>query len=500
MFNGIKNFIMKVGAKLGIVQQLQSLQEHKDIVVPKQFYSNIDTWRNLYKGYHKDIHCVPHFTINGGHTNRTLATMNMPKVVSRDLATLIFNERCEISVSSNDKFEKLIDDVFKENSFNAKFQQQLEYMFAYGGTVAKPYLEQGRIKLSYATADTFIPISWDNDEIKEGLFTSSLIRKGKYYTLLEWHVFEDGVYKVKNELYRSENATTVGRKVELSELYDNLEPVVSFNGVTKPLFVYFKPNESNNLDPTLPLGVSLYANSIDTLKSLDIAFDSYQREFRLGRKRIIVPPQAIRSVVDPSTGSEKRYFDTTDETFEAMNLGDMDANYIKDISFELRVEEHIDAINALLNILALQLGLSTGTFSFDAKGGLKTATEVVSENSKTFRTKRSHENVIEQGITDLIRAIGQLAEAAGIVSYPDDVEVTVQFDDSIIQDRDAITNNQILLLSAGLQTKVDALIAIFGLSTQEAEEKLQRIMQENRMDSFEFQQLRASEDMNGAVE
>jgi D-alanine-D-alanine ligase-like ATP-grasp enzyme len=54
---------------------------------------------------------------------------------------------------------------------------------------------------------------------------------------------------------------------------------------------------------------------------------------------------------------------------------------VHDISVELRVEEHVAALNALLSILCLQIGFSANTFSFDEhQGGIKTATEVVSEN------------------------------------------------------------------------------------------------------------------------
>lgn len=71
-----------------------------------------------------------------------------------------------------------------------------------------------------------------------------------------------------------------------------------------------------------------------------------------------------------------------------MDIGDMDNSKIADISVEIRVEEHVSAINALLNILAMQIGFSSGAFTFDGTG-VKTATEVVSEQSETFRTKKT---------------------------------------------------------------------------------------------------------------
>lgn len=55
---------------------------------------------------------------------------------------------------------------------------------------------------------------------------------------------------------------------------------------------------------------------------------------------------------------------------------------ITDNTVELRVDEHVKAINALLNILCFQVGLSPGSFSFDANEGIKTATEVISQDRK----------------------------------------------------------------------------------------------------------------------
>ncbi|PGC44740.1 portal protein, partial [Bacillus wiedmannii] len=93
------------------------------------------------------------------------------------------------------------------------------------------------------------------------------------------------------------------------------------------------------------------------LKSLDIAFDSFQREFVLGKKRIIVPASAIKYVTDPISGQQQRYFDASDEVYEAMKFEENQE--IKDISVELRVEEHKAAINALLNYYSMQTGFST---------------------------------------------------------------------------------------------------------------------------------------------
>ncbi|BBW97234.1 phage portal protein [Geobacillus icigianus] len=476
MFKNLIARIRQVMYRMGVIRGIKSVYAKKEIPINETFFNQIDVWKALYSGYHEDFHKVKYHTINGGTKTRRIATLNMPKVISQELATLIFNEKCEINISDQE-FEKNVKEVFRRNSFYRQFQHYLEYSFALGGAVIKAYADESSIHLGYVTADCFIPLSWDNNGIDEGVFVSEIRRQNKKYTHLEWHVWEGTEYVIRNELYES-NGEDLGVRVPLSTLFSDLEEEVLIQNLKRPLFVYIKPNTANNIDPTIPLGISVYANALDTLKSLDIAFDSFQREFRLGRKRILVPVTAIKTIVDPQTGQLHRYFDANDEVYEAFNF-DQDKNEIKDISVELRVEEHINAINAYLNLLAMQIGFSAGSFTFDGQG-VKTATEVVSENSKTFRTKQSHEIIIEAAIQELVEVIGQVAELYGFFSVPDKYEVTVTFDDSVAQDKNADAAYWIQLVNSGLASKIQALQRIHGITREEAELLLQEINQERQ--------------------
>jgi A118 family predicted phage portal protein len=477
MFKNMLARIRQVMYRMGLIKGIKKLADHKDIQINEEFYKNIANWKALYKGYFSEWHEISYTTI-AGTKKRRMASLNMPKVVSQELATLIFNERCEINISDKTLSEN-VHDVFKNNNFVKKFQDYLEFMFAMGGKVIKPYVEDGKLKLSYITADCFIPISWDHNTIREAVFPNEFIKKGKKYIHLEWHLWEGDTYLIRNEVYQSNHGEELGVKVPLKQFFPNLEEEVRITNYKRPGFVYFKPNTANNLDTASPLGISIFANALDTLHSLDTAFDSYQREFKLGKKRILVPESAIKTVVDPETGQMHRYFDAEDEVYQALSFSDMDANKIADISATLRVEEHISAINSLLNILAMQIGFSSGAFTFDGQG-VKTATEVVSENSKTFRTKQSHENLIEAGIQELVECIIQVAELYQLFSRPvGDYEVTVAFDDSIAEDQSAEINKQVQLVSNGLTSKKKAIMKIHGFSEEEAEQLLKEIREDN---------------------
>src|SRR5690606_36685728 len=116
----------------------------------------------------------------------------------------------------------------------------------------------------------------------------------------------------------------------------------------------------------------LNANALDIMKAIDTAFDGLHRELRLGKKRIFVPDSMVNVVYDQD-GKPHRYFDPSDEVYQGYP-GDMDETTIHDVKVELRVDEHIAAINAMLKLFGIQTGYSTCKFTFDGYS-VKTATE-----------------------------------------------------------------------------------------------------------------------------
>jgi len=291
-----------------------------------------------------------------------------------------------------------------------------------------------------------------------------------------------------NEDGEKEPQDILGYRYPLQLIYPFLNDVTPLEYVEDSLFAYYRTAIANNIDDNSPLGVSIYANALATLHALDVCYDSFMREFVLGKKRIIVPASAIRTIVNQETGKISRYFDANDEVYEAMATGDTEELKIHDNSVELRIEEHISAINAFLSTLCLQLGFSAGTFTFDQHQGLKTATEVISENSKTYKTIKSHQTQIKAAIERIIHGIINVAQIYDIEFDGQKIsslvsngyEVKVNFDDSILQDRQTNINEGILLLNNGLMSKVTYMTKVLGMTEDEAKKELQRIKEENK--------------------
>ena len=204
-----------------------------------------------------------------------------------------------------------------------------------------------------------------------------------------------------------------------------------------------------------------------TLKGIDTVFDSLSREFVLGRKRIIVPAYAIRGEWD-SDGSKKQYFDVNDEVFQAMSTSDAEELKITDNTGELRVDEHVQALGELLGLLCMQAGLSEGALTFK-DGTIRTAAEVVSRNSRTYRTQAYYRRMIGEALGRMAQNICVLGKMAG--QLPDNAgeNASAVFADGAAEDDGTRTDRAVKLYSAGVISRARALSQIYGISLEEAQ-------------------------------
>ena len=478
----------------------------------------IFVWQAIYKGFYKAWHEVPMKTVRDPKgKKRIMNTMNAGKMACSQMARYVWNERCSIQVSSTDAEEdplnEYLQEVLKENRFGTAFGDLLEKAFALGGCALKEWVEipkdengndtgEGKIRLGYTMASQFVPTCWDNSKVRAGIFISREARDGYYYTIVEWHRLDGSVYRVTNDLYRmpikdAEQQNILGWWYPLNEVYPLLSPDTTIYDVEHAFFQYIRPFGANYADDNSPLGMSIFAPAMSTLHGLDIMFDSLQREFVLGKKRIIAPARAMKVSAGVNGGRPERYFDADDEVWEALATDNPEDLKVYDNSVELRIEPHITGINGDLSILCAQIGFDPGTLSFDATKGLKTATEVISENSKTFGTVQAHENILRDSLTEMVHAILELSVHYGLTYKGQSIEsliaggyeVKVVFDDSIIQDRQQDINQGTMLVGAGLMSKKKFMMDTLGYTSDEADKELAQIGEESKSNAVEVTRL-----------
>ena len=447
-------------------------------VVPElgEFYDRISYWNNIFSN------CPPWARVKKSGLfssgEREMSRLGAAKVLADEFSRLTFSE--QVSISANEPYIEYVNKVLTDNGFWKRMPEFLSVAYALGGGALKLYAENSKPCINYVDTDLFAPIAWSEKEIFDGVFESRIYKDGFYYTLFEKYSSDSNGYAVEHNLFKSKRKGTIGNPCDLSELHSALSDPVTYKS-SEPMFRYFKPDVSNNIDRFSPLGISVFNGAIDTLKALDVAFDSFSREFILGKKRIIVPSSCIRTVVDPETGNTKRYFDADDEAYVALKCDETQDLKITDNTVELRIEEHVSAINALLNILCFQTGLSAGTFSFDAAQGIKTATEVISAESKTARTVKANKNLVAELIEGLVKSIIALGIDLGQLPASDDYGILVTMPDSVIIDDNTKIDNNIKLVNAGLKSKRAAIMDIQNCDEATAEEELARIAKESQI-------------------
>lgn len=451
-------------------------------------YDLMAIWKSWYRGNVNSFHYYTEI-ICGKSVNCERLTMNMPKKLCEDIAKLLWTEKTRIDLSNKNATKRLWEVLdSKENAFTVNFPIFIEKMLALGNGATVEYKdENNKTMIDYIDGDVIIPYKFTNGYISGMITISRFIdEKGKnkvYYTHITYHEYVDGKYIKLNEIYKSSTDTTLGKQINFNDVFPKVkESEVKMTG--NPYFQIWKPNLANNFDTGSPMGISIYANSIDRFKSLDVKYDSFYNEFILGKKRIVVDQSAMKGGMTTDENGNPRYvqyFDKNDRVYQAINAEMKEP--VKEIDFTLRYQEHIDSINADLNWLTENVGLGSNYYKFDGTG-VKTATEVISENSQAFRTKKHYEIVVNDCIYDLVRAV---CELEGIKTN----KITIIPDDSIIEDKNAEMTRAQLEVSQGLRSKKSYLMDIKGMTEQEAEEELAKIQEEkmSNQETFGFNQV-----------
>lgn len=359
--------------------------------IPDSFYSKVYEWKSWYQGDVKGFH---NYTVQNGERQVKCRrySLGMGKKLCEDWANLLMNEKVQITLEGQ-KEQDFIDLVLTENNFTVKANEMQEMKSALGTVAYVPRVigqeisESGDIVpgnasgivLDYVTIENIYPLSWQNGYISECAFSSEVTRGGKDYLYLQIHRREEnGNYVIENRIYRYDNEQLADEQLVNVKGFENI-PAVVHTGSDKRQFVIDRPNIANNINYLLPTGIAIYANAIDVLQGVDIAYDSYVNEFKLGKKRIMVKPSAAQ-YLDGTPA-----FDPDDVVFYVMPEDTEDGAVVTPIDMTLRTAEHNTGIQDQLNILSSKCGFGETYYRFDG-GSVATATQVISENSTMFRT------------------------------------------------------------------------------------------------------------------
>ena len=326
-------------------------------------------------------------------------------------------------------------------------------------------VSDAKTRVDLVDIDWIYPLTWNNKNITECAFGSVEFVKGVKYVVLSVHKIDEtsGNYIIHNHLFRDNNGN-------LSEITDEQGTMSEFNTYSNiPWFAIFKPMLTNNLFNNSPFGIPHYANAIDNMKAVDICFDALKNEINDGRKRTFVRADLFNY----DDGQQKLVFDPNDTTVYQLPNNATKEDLIQSDTDTLRTQQQIETLNTNLNILGNKVGFGENHYHFDGTV-LSTATAVVSSNSKLFRRKKKLEIGYESAIYDLVNAICYASSKFGKYNFNTN-DMVIQFDDSIIEDKEAESNRALREVQAGLLSKVEYREKIFGETKEIAEQAINEI-------------------------
>ena len=434
---------------------IDKLKELGYTTIPEDFYTYVSLWKSWYVGKVKGFHQYRRYN---GHkwTKCNRASLGMAKKVCEDWANLLMNEKVQITLKGR-REQEFVDRVLTANNFTVKSNEMQEMKSALGTVAYIPRVvgqavnesgeivrgEASSIELDYVTIEHIFPLAWQNGIITECAFDSMVTRTGKNYLYLQIHrKDENGLYVIENSIYRYENETLSDALLTEVPGFERIPPVVH-TGSDKRQFVIDRPNIANNLDYLLPVGISVYANAIDVLCGVDCAYDCYVNEFENGPMMMMIKMPATRWEDDEPT------LDDNDRRFYLLPEDTQQGNVVETISPTLRTEQLNVGLQDHLNMLSSKCGFGETYYRFKG-GSVATATQVISENSTMFRTIKKHEIVLEQVLVELCRILLRLGNTAMNAGLNEDVEISIDFDDSIIEDKATDFSRDMQLLNAGI--------------------------------------------------
>lgn len=451
--------------------------------VDSSFYRRIEEWQSWYKARVKGFSFYRVYSGQGTYNKRRRKSLGMAKKVCEDIADLLLNEKVVITIDdmpTND----FVQNVLKRNRFFVVGNEYQERK-AYTGTAAYiPHLDNmeideagnvhsGEININYVSGLGIYPISWHNGIVTECAFAFTKTVNRKKYVHIQFHILENGEYVIENAVLECQSGSKEGKKLTPEE-WKNLKPFKNlvqkiYTGSSEPQYVIDKLNSVNNADDdeSNPMGIAIFANAIDVLKKMDIEYDSYSNEFELGRKRIFVAPEMLKN----NDGSPA--FDPEDSVFYRLpdDYSEKGESMVHEINMDIRAEAHSKAINDDLNYLSLKCGFGTDRYKFEG-GNVKTATEVISENSDMFRMLKKHEIILEDVLKELIKIIIRLGMVLNVPLNPN-AEIIIDFDDSIIEDKVAERNTDRQDVAMGTFQAYEYRAKWRGESEEEAKSKIQ---------------------------
>ena len=390
--------------------------------------------------------------------------------VCREWGSLLLNDKTQV-VCGTQECTDWLEGFLAQSGFMAAAQATVVKAFGMGTGAWALWVDAdaGSVRIRHYDARMVIPLTWDEEGVTECAFVTRAFWRGRAVDQLQMHLRGGGTGFSASSSPKAGGADAGGLSFSPYECagrggyrivtvcFDEHGNEVAPTGVCPvyetgspwPTFAIVKPAVDNTRVDMSPYGQSVFADAVDAIQAVDLAFDAMISEVDNGKMRVFLSDVMFDQETDGKGRKVSIPFGRQDCTVFRKVMSTEDT--IQEFAPALRTDAQVRAFRCALQMLGDLTGFGLGYFDFDGAGYVKTATEVSADNSALMRNIRRHEHVLEGAIAGICRAVMAASRSLG-VGLPDEGEVRVTFDDSIITDTSAEKRQDMAEVASGLMS------------------------------------------------
>ena len=340
-----------------------------------------------------------------------IKTVNFAKSVCSEVARLaMMGTKIQLDGSARAEWlQAQIDRVYSQ------LRYWLEYGCGYGTVIIKP---NGN-GLDFVAPGQFIITDSDNGEVFGAVFIDQQAgAENKCFTRYEYHRFVDGKYIITNKCYISDSFADKGKAIDMSFTpWAGLAEETVAEGVDKMLFGVFRTPTANNIDVGSPMGMPIFAEALEELRDLDVAYSRNAKEILDSKRTVLMDSdRLIPATVKISAAHVENALHAAAILPDYIKLvdGDGASDIYHEINPTLETDVRLTGINALLSQIGYKCGFSNGYFVFNEKSGMVTATQVEADDRRTIQLVKDVRDQLEACLDGVFYALDKFADAYGL--------------------------------------------------------------------------------------
>lgn len=480
------------------------LQERGYNNISQSYYSHINKWIDIWQGKAEWLNIQ---TVD--NKEYPMYSLGMAKRVCEDLASTITSEPFTITAKKN-------NDILQEDLKRAKVLKKLPAaieIMGYSGTVGTvariknaeitqkngvftlAKTDKTKIQTIDVKANQIIPLTIEDGEIIDCAIVSKQKRvindkiKDVYY--LELHELREKGYQITNKFFIKEDGTEI-RVNGVIDTYNTLSNV--------PLFSLGKIGRVNPISDNNGLGISLFGDSIDQLTILDLVYNNFGMDFKLGQKLMLINKKLTRIETEEYTDKNGNLrtrehivypSDIRKQQFVEIGNGLMDdvneKPYIFEYNPDLRVGDNKEGVQFALDNLSFKVGYGTHYYSFET-GNIVTATEAVIANKDFVNNGRKNREAVNEYLIGICRALLLCEKMLGNASIEEKQEIEIAEVDGFLEDDSTVRQRAKEEVAMGLMSKKRYLMKVYGMNEEEAIKELQNINKEDEISNIKIEE------------